>query len=269
MPIRSARYLAFLIAVSIVIGLGFVDVGAQKRRRRSRRVTRPAAALPASTPDADSASGSSGAEPRIISTADQSVTSTPAASATGRKRSAGSQPAAAPESEQEALRRTISELSGQLNKLTDKLNKMEEQQRSLVDIERLSRAEQRAETFRTQLRDVQAKETDLQSQVDQVEYALTPEQIERAVGTFGTTHPEVAREQRRRQLEGQRAKLRAQLDQLEQSRVRLEPAIATADAEVDKLRRQIELGNQQLDQPTPARPAQTPTDAPPPKPPDE
>jgi len=71
---------------------------------------------------------------------------------------------------------------------------MEEQQRSLVDIERLSRAEQRAETFRTQLRDVQAKETDLQAQLDQVDYALQPENIERVVGTFGTTHPEVARE---------------------------------------------------------------------------
>jgi small-conductance mechanosensitive channel len=265
MQIRSARYLAILIAISIVIGLCFVEAGAQKRKKRSRRARRPAAALPSPTPDADS--GRSTSDPRIISTADQSVTSsTPTTAA--RKRSA-TKPAPAPESEQDALRRTISELSGQLNKLTDKLNKMEEQQRSLVDIERLSRAEQRAETFRTQLRDVQAREMDVQSQLDQVEYALTPENIEHAVGTFGTTHPEVAREQRRRQLEGQKAKLRAQLDQLEQSRVRLEPAIATADAEVDKLRQQMELGNQQLDQPTPARPATTPAETPPPKPPDQ
>jgi chromosome segregation ATPase len=260
MQIRSARYLAILIAISIVIGLCFVEAGAQKRRKRSRRATRPAAALPSPTADADS--GLSTSDPRIISTADQSATSTTPTSTAARKRSA-TKPAPAPESEQDALRRTISELSGQLNKLTDKLNKMEEQQRSLVDIERLSRAEQRAETFRTQLRDVQARETDLQSQLDQVEYALTPENIEHTVGTFGTTHPEVAREQRRRQLEGQKAKLRAQLDQLGQSRVRLEPAIATADAEVDKLRRQMELGDQKLDQPTTARPEPTPTEKPP------
>jgi len=181
MQIRSARYLALPIAIFIVVGLCFVDAGAQKRRRRSRRVTRPAAALPVSSPEADSGSGSSGSDPRIISTADQAAGGTATVSAPGRKRSAKPQPTPAPETEQETLRRTISELSGQLNKLTDKLSKMEEQQRSLVDIERLNRAEQRAETFRTQLRDVQARETDLQAQLDQIDYALTPENIERTV----------------------------------------------------------------------------------------
>jgi chromosome segregation ATPase len=265
MQIRSARYLALLIVSTVLIGLCFVEAGAQKRKRRSRRVARPAAQA---TPSPDTDSGSSTSDPRIISTADQSSTGV-TSSGTAARRSAASKSAAipAPESEQDALRRTISELSGQLNKLTDKLNKMEEQQRSLVDIERLSRAEQRAETFRTQLRDVQAKETDLQTQMDQLEFAMTPENIERTVSSFGTTHPEVAREQRRRQLEAQKAKLRAQMDQLEQSRLRLEPAIATADTEVDKLRRQMELSGQQIDQPatTPQAPAETP----PPKRPDQ
>lgn len=258
MQIRSARQIAFLIAILIVVGLCLVDAGAQRRRRRSRRVTRPAVALPSPTPDSDLA----GSEPQIISTADQSSSGATQKSTQLQKRSN----APAPESEQESLRRTISDLSGQVNKLTDKLNQMEEQQRSLVDIERLTRAEQRAETFRAQLRDVQSKETDLQAQFDQVEYALQPENIERVVGTFGTTHPEVAREQRRRQLESQRTKLRVQLDQLEQSRIRLEAAIATADAEVDKLQRQMELTNQQLNQPqtTVAPPAPRPAETPPP-----
>ena len=266
MQIRSARYLALLISILIVMGLCFVDAGAQKRRRRSRRVTRPAA-VPAPIPE--SAPDSLSTDPRVVSTADQSASSATPANSSSRKRSATLKVVPAPESEQEALRRTISELSGQLNKLTDKLNKMEEQQRSLVDIERLSRAEQRAETFRTQLRDVQSKETDLQAQLDQLDFALTPENLERAVGAYGTTHPEVAREQRRRQLEGQKAKLRAQMDQLEQSRVRLEPAIATADAEVDKLRQQIELSGQQLDQPASARPIPPPGETPSPRPPDQ
>jgi chromosome segregation ATPase len=263
MQIRSARYLALLIVSFLVIGLCFVDAGAQKRKRRSRKA-RPAAALPTPSPDPDA--GSSTSDPRIISTADQSANATPSAAA-ARRRAASKSVTAPPESEQDALRRTITDLSGQLNKLTDKLNKMEEQQRSLVDIERLSRAEQRAETFRTQLRDVQAKETDLQSQMDQLEFAMTPENIERTVSTYGTTRPEVAREQRQRQLEAQKAKLRAQMDQLEQSRLRLEPAIATADAEVDKLRRQMELSGQQIDPAT--SPAQTPAETPPPKRPDQ
>src|SRR3977135_2244149 len=111
--------------------------------------------------------------------------------------------------------------------------------------ERRSRVEQRAEGFRAQLRDVQAKLTELQSQLDQVDDALVPENIERAVGLYGTTHPEVAREQRRRQLESQRTRLKAQSDQLEQSRVRLEAAVATADTEVEKLRAQMDANNQQ------------------------
>ena len=78
-------------------------------------------------------------DPQILSTADQSTGTTSRSSARPR-----SSPTPAPETEQEQLRRTISDLSGQVNKLSDKLGQMEEHQRSLVDLERLSRAEQRA-----------------------------------------------------------------------------------------------------------------------------
>src|SRR6185295_10955507 len=110
---------------------------------------------------------------------------------------------------------------------------------------------------------VQAKETDIQLHLDQLDYALQPDQIERAVAMFGTTHPEVARDQRKKQLENQRAKVKAQFDQLEQSRVRLETAVANADAEVDKLQQQINLGNQQLDQPQLPKPTPSPIETPP------
>lgn len=233
MQIRSIRYIALFWAALMVIGLCLVDAGAQKRRRR-HSVAPPVAAQ---SPNPDDPNSS---DPKIVSTADQS--STGAAAKSNAKAKPGSTPA--PESEQEALRRTITDLSGQVTKLSDKLNQMEEQQRSLVDLERLSRAEQRAESFRTQLQDVQSKELDLQGQLDQIEYALQPESIARVVGMFGTTHPEEAREQRRKQLEAQRAKLRAQYEQLEQTRVRLESAIATADTEIDLLRKRLDAANQ-------------------------
>ena len=259
MQIRSVRYIAVLIAILVVLGLCFVSAGAQKRRKRKHRVTTPAAvASPSPVPESESASG----EPRIISTADQSATSTTQKRATGSKRSNGP----APESEQDSLRRTISDLTGQVTKLTDKVSKMEEQQRTLVDMERLTRAEQRAENLSTQLRDVQAKDTDLQGQLDQLVFALQPENIERVVGTFGTTHPEEARDQRRKQLESQRTRIRAQLDQLAQSRVRLEAAIASADAEVDLLRKRMDAYNQEQN-PTTGQPGTQ--DAPPAKPPGE
>lgn len=92
-------------------------------------------------------------------------------------------------------------------------------------------AAQRAENLRAQLRDVQAKETELQSRVQQLEEALRPENIERATAGAGSTRPEELRDQRRRQLENEKARVRAQLDQLAASRTRLESAITTAEAE--------------------------------------
>lgn len=261
MEIRFVRHGALLIVVLIAIGVCFVEAGAQKRKRRPRRVTHSSPALKPS-PAVDDSTDSS--EPKIVSTADQ-ITSTTKTAGSQRPKPA---PTPAPESEAEALRRTISELSGQLNKLNDKLVRVEEQQRSLVDMELLSRAEQRAEGFRAQLRDVQQKETDIQGQLDQIEYSLQPENIERAVGLMGTTHPEEARDQRHRQLESQRTKVKAQYDQLEQSRVRLEAAIATADREVDNMRLRIDAASVEANQPLPAKtiivPARTSTYPPPP-----
>jgi len=264
MQIRFVRQVAFLVAVLIAIGLCFVDAGAQRRKRRHRRATSSAAASPTPSPTADESVDPS--DPKIVSTADQTTNSVTSKTGSSQRPKPASTPA--PESDAEALRRTITDLSGQVNKLNDKLNQVEEQQRSLVDLERLSRAEQRAEGFRVQLRDVQQKESDIQGQLDQIEYALQPENIDRAVGMMGTVHPEEARDQRRRQLENQRTKVKAQFDQLEQSRVRLEAAIATADQEVETLRARIDAANAEANQPAPAKtviqPARTPTYTPPP-----
>jgi chromosome segregation ATPase len=117
---------------------------------------------------------------------------------------------------------------------------MEEQQRTLVDMERLSRAETRAENMRAQLRDVQAKEADLQARLEQVEYDLKPENIERATQTFGSTRPEEVRAARQRQLENERTRIQSQLQLMAQSRARLETAIANADAEADAIRARME-----------------------------
>ncbi|HEV7396567.1 MAG TPA: hypothetical protein VGN86_08670 [Pyrinomonadaceae bacterium] len=250
------RHFAVILVLLITSGLSFIDAGAQGRRRRSRRPTRPAVATPSPTPSEDQTDPT---DPSIISTAEPGgVTTTKGTSARPKP-----SPTPTPETETDQLRRTITDLSGQVNKLTDKLGQMEDRQRSLLDLERLSRAEQRAETFRSQLRDVQAKETDLQGQLDQIDYALLPEQIERSAAMFGTMHPEVIREQRKKQLENQRVKVKAQLDQLEQSRVRLESAVTTADAEVDRLQRLLEVTNSEANDASSPSPSPTPQETPP------
>jgi prefoldin subunit 5 len=86
------------------------------------------------------------------------------------------------------------------------------------------------ETLRSQLSDVQAKEAELQTRLKQLDEDLKPENIEKYYALNGSTHPEELREQRRRQLEGERERVNTQLDQLGASRTRLETAIATAEA---------------------------------------
>src|SRR5437763_9804397 len=137
------------------------------------------------------------------------------------------------ENDEDSMRRTVNDLTNQVTKLSEKLTQMESQQRTLVDLERLSRAEQRAETMRAQLRDVQEKEANLQARREQIDFDLKPENIERSVATYGSTHPEEARDARRHGLESEKTSVPAQLDLMATSRQRLESAIASADQEVD------------------------------------
>jgi regulator of replication initiation timing len=141
------------------------------------------------------------------------------------------------------MKQTIDQLSNQVDRLNDKLTRMQENDRALIDMERLTRAEQRAENLRAQQVDVEGKLADLQAKLEGIEYMLRPENIERAAG-YGTVHPEEARDARRRQLENERSRVLAQVKILETSRARLATSVLTADAEVDNLRRKLE--NQQM-----------------------
>lgn len=91
-------------------------------------------------------------------------------------------------------------------------------------------AREQAAKLRLQLNEVQDKEAEQQTRLQQLEEALKPENIEHSLAGVGSTHPEELREQRRRQLEKERAGVRTQLDQLAVSRTHLETALAAADA---------------------------------------
>jgi oligoendopeptidase F len=87
-----------------------------------------------------------------------------------------------------------------------------------------------ASSLRAQLSEVQSKEADLQTRRLELEEALKPENIQSSLAGVGSVHPEELREQRRRELEREKAGVVAQLDQLAISHRRLETAIAQADA---------------------------------------
>jgi hypothetical protein len=92
-------------------------------------------------------------------------------------------------------------------------------------------AAQTAEQLRAQLRDVQAEEGELQARVQQLDWDLRPENIERYFAGTGSMRPEELREQRRRQLQNEKDRVLSRLQQLGDSRTRLESAITTADAQ--------------------------------------
>ncbi|HXL79504.1 MAG TPA: hypothetical protein VN951_01415, partial [Pyrinomonadaceae bacterium] len=183
---------------------------------------------------------------RIISTADESPADTNENGTQPKKKKGG----------EANMQQTIDALSNQVNRLNDKLSQMQENERSLIDMERLTRAEQRAESVRAQMLDTESKLADLQSRMDQVDYSLKPENIDRSIAGYGTVHPEEARDSRRRQLENEKARLQAQITLLENSRTRLQASLSTAEAEVDLLRRRMD--QQQLNNASRAEPAATP-----------
>jgi hypothetical protein len=54
-------------------------------------------------------------------------------------------------------------------------------------------AQQRADSLRSQLVEVDLKKLDLQKRREQLEYELKPENIERGLAGVGSTHPEELR----------------------------------------------------------------------------
>jgi hypothetical protein len=92
-------------------------------------------------------------------------------------------------------------------------------------------APQTVETLRAQLLDAQAKEAELQARERELNEALKPENIERALAGIGSTRPEELRESRRRQLTIERDGVRAQLKLVTNGRERLEAVLRTAEAQ--------------------------------------
>ncbi|MDQ2921597.1 MAG: hypothetical protein M3R52_08330 [Acidobacteriota bacterium] len=256
MQTRFLRQSALLVGLVLLASIFVVDAGGQTRRkRRPRRVTpRPVITNPVIAPPGAGQTPSTATE-KIISTADETPAETgETAETTPPKKSKA---ASKKTSDDGDMKDTINALSNQVGRLNDKLSQMQENDRSLIDMERLTRAEQRAESLRLQQVDVESKLADLQSRLEQIEYSLKPENIERSAG-FGTVHPEEARETRRRQLETEKSRTQAQIRILETSRTRLETAVNTADAEVDTLRRRLEMQRAQESAGSPPTERRTP-----------
>lgn len=265
---------ALLIAAAPFIS----EAQTPQRGRPSRRATAPASArtvLPAPTPLP--------AEPSLVSTAEDAGAQddeTPPRRRTSRttRRAAAQEAEERERQQQDEMRNTVNRLTQTVTRLSDELSAMKGEQRALVDLERLTRAEQRAESLRSQLRDVTDKEFVLQDRLAQITAELDPGAIERRSLLIGSLNPSAVREQIRLSLERERERVQRQLELLATSRVRLESAVASADQEVERIKARIDATEQQQtdanaagNQTNTTQPAPTPTpnSNPPAEPPQE
>ena len=85
--------------------------------------------------------------------------------------------------------------------------------------------------LKLQLIELDGKQEAAKLQVQQLEDALKPENIERSLAGVGSTKPEELREQRRRQLLIEKKAADAQLEQLTLKRTQLETALSAAEVQ--------------------------------------
>lgn len=235
------RVLARAALALLIAGFAFAPDAQSQRRRTSRRTTNPARPQPVQAPALPD-------EPAVVSTADDGQPAT--TRRTTRTARQPQQPGTQVENEQ--LRGTVRDLSGQVEQLSGQLTQMKADQRAMFDLERLTRAEQRAEQLRTQLREVTDKEFQLQERLAEIEYESTPEAIQRRAALVGTLNPSAVRTAIEQQLGRERTRINKQLELLGASHTRLEASVATADAEVERLRQRVEAADQaQQTPPTP------------------
>jgi hypothetical protein len=88
-----------------------------------------------------------------------------------------------------------------------------------------------AARLRSQLSELQDRDAALKIRLQELEYELKPENIERHFAGVGSVHPEELRETRRKQLQIEKDRLVAQLNEISQSRTQLESAISIADSQ--------------------------------------
>ncbi|HEX3186828.1 MAG TPA: hypothetical protein VHQ94_18675 [Pyrinomonadaceae bacterium] len=255
MPIRIRNYIKFFVAAVLAVSCCLIEADAQTKKKRTRRSTtktaapKPVITNPPIAPATETAPATG--DVKIISTADpnadpaQSPDPTATASPAKKTQSDGTS--------NDDMKKTISDLSNQVDRLNNKLSDMSEDDRYHLDMERLTRAEQRSEQLRMQLLDTESKMADIEIKLEQIEYAIKPENIERATQGYGSVRPEEARETRRRQLENERTRLRSQFKILETSKSRLEVASTSADNEVDQLRAKLQQRRDMMDSQPPEK----------------
>ena len=140
----------------------------------------------------------------------------------------------------EELGNRIRNLEAATTQTRSKPDPDEKQKRLLLNIDILTKAEQRSEGLRKQLFELMEKETAIRTKIDSLDYNLRPEAIERTTAITGSMRPEELRDSRKRSLESEKANLQKLLVEIDKNKASLEISLQRADALVEKLRAKLE-----------------------------
>lgn len=223
LDLRGIRLMLPLI-VFVVCLFAAVEIDAQDTRRR----TSTPIPAPTATP--------STSEPMIISRADEFPDENPQA--------IPPDPNARPAVDAASLV-TLEELGNRIKNLeagrkVEKPDPDEKQKRVLLNLDILTRAEQRSESLRKQMFEMIEKENAVKTKLDTLDYDLKPEVIERSTALIGSLRPEEIRASRRKSLEAERTNLQSLLTEIQKTRAVLDINLQRSEALVEKLRLRFE-----------------------------
>jgi hypothetical protein len=217
--------LIFAIAVAAVFAVAAADVDGQTNRRR----TATPIPAPTATPSAT--------VPEVISRADEFPDE--------NSRAIPPDPNEVKPGADSASILTLEDLGNRIKNLEASRPKPfrdpdEKQKRLLLNLDILTRAEQRSESLRKQVFEMIEKENAVKTKLDSLEYDLRPEVIERSTALIGSLRPEEIRASRRKSLEAERTNLQSLLTEIQRTRGTLELSLQRADVLVEKLRTKFE-----------------------------
>ena len=159
------------------------------------------------------------------------------------------QPAVETTTQPESFDQKLDRISNRMKEMNSRMKSLEsskqnaydeKQRRLLLNLDILTRAEQRAESLRKQLFELVEKENNLKTKLETIEYDSRPEMIDRQVAFTGTLRPEELREARKKNLEAEKRNLSNLLTDIQNNRLTLEQNVQKADQLVEKLRAVLE-----------------------------
>lgn len=223
MKIRNNYLWSALLAASVIVILG-----SEAFSQTTRRTTSTGRPVATPTPTR--------AEPEVISRADQYIDEN------GRLITPVETSPDDPPPTAERREALIAELEARIRQLeaAGKDDKDASQRRLALNLDILTKSEQRVESLRKQYFEMVEKEGEIQQRLDTLELELRPESIDKNIAFVGTLRPELLREARQKNLTAERTKLQTLLSEVQRNKANIESNVLRADQLVERLRTRLE-----------------------------